>query len=72
MISDDFESVDSMDTKDTMDQLHLIQKFQFQIFLILMNFLAVRMKGKGRSWCPSGARHMAKVRELLVNQEIQR
>jgi len=38
----------------------------------LAHLLAVRMKGKGRSWSPSGARHMAKVRELLANQEIQR
>ena len=37
----------------------------------LAHLLAVRMKGKGRSWGPSGARHMAKVRELLANQEIQ-
>ena len=37
----------------------------------LAHLLAVRMKGKGRSWSPSGARHMAKVRELLANQEIQ-
>lgn len=38
----------------------------------LAHLLAVRMKGKGRSWSPSGARHMAKVRELLTNQEIHR
>ena len=38
----------------------------------IAHLLAVRMKGKGRSWSPSGARHMAKVRELLANQEIQR
>ena len=37
----------------------------------LAHLLAVRMKGKGRSWSPSGARNMAKVRELLTNQEIQ-
>jgi hypothetical protein len=36
------------------------------------HLLAVRMKGKGRSWSPSGAHHMAKVRELLANQEVQR
>jgi hypothetical protein len=38
----------------------------------LAHLLAVRMKGKGRSWSPYGARHMAKVRELMANQEIQR
>jgi len=38
----------------------------------LAHLLAVRMKAKGRSWSPSGARHMAKVRELLTNQEIHR
>ena len=38
----------------------------------LAHLLAVRMKGKGRSWSPSGARYMAKVRELLTNQEIHR
>ncbi|UCH60855.1 MAG: ISLre2 family transposase [Anaerolineales bacterium] len=38
----------------------------------LAHLLAVRMKGKGRSWSPSGARNMAKVRELLANQEVQR
>jgi len=38
----------------------------------LVHFLTVRMKGKGRSRSPSGARHMAKVRELLTNQEIHR
>lgn len=38
----------------------------------IAHLLAVRMKGKGCSWSPSGARHMAKVRELLANQEIQR
>ena len=38
----------------------------------LAHLLAVRMKGKGRSWSPSGARHMAKVRELLANHEFQR
>ena len=36
----------------------------------LAHLLAVRMKGKGRSWSPSGARNMAKVQELLANQEI--
>ena len=35
------------------------------------HLLAVRMKGKGRSWSPTGARHMAKVRELLANQEMK-
>jgi hypothetical protein len=34
--------------------------------------LAERMKGKGRSWSPSGAYHMAKVQELLANGEVQR
>ena len=34
------------------------------------HLLAVRMKGKGRSWSPAGAHHMAKVRELLANQEM--
>jgi hypothetical protein len=34
--------------------------------------LATRMKGKGRSWSPQGAYHMAKVRELLTNGEVQR
>jgi hypothetical protein len=29
------------------------------------------MKGKGRSWSPSGAYHMAKVKELLTNGEVQ-
>jgi hypothetical protein len=38
----------------------------------LAHLLAVRMKEKGRSWSPSGAHHMAKVRELLANQEVQR
>jgi hypothetical protein len=38
----------------------------------IAHLLAVRMKGKGRSWSPTGARHMAKVRELLANHEIQR
>ena len=37
----------------------------------LAHLLAFRMKAKGRSWSPSGACHMAKVRELLANQEIQ-
>ncbi len=37
----------------------------------LAHLLAVRMKGKGRSWSPTGARHMAKVRELLTNQEVK-
>ena len=36
------------------------------------HLLAGRMKkGKGRSWSPTGARHMAKVRELLANQELK-
>lgn len=35
------------------------------------HLLASRMKGKGRSWSPKGARHMAKVRELLANQELK-
>jgi len=35
------------------------------------HLLADRMKGKGRSWSPTGARHMAKVRELLANQEVK-
>ena len=34
--------------------------------------LASRMKGKGRSWSPQGASHMAKVQELLTNDEVQR
>lgn len=34
--------------------------------------LAERMKGKGRSWSPGGAYHMAKVQELLANREVQR
>ena len=38
----------------------------------LAHLVADRMKGKGRSWSPSGARHMAKVRELLANHEFQR
>jgi hypothetical protein len=33
--------------------------------------LAARMKGKGRSWSPDGAYHMAKVQELLANDEVQ-
>ena len=36
------------------------------------HLLADRMKGKGRSWSPDGARHMAKVRELLANDELER
>lgn len=32
--------------------------------------LAERMKGKGRSWSPCGASHMAKVQELLTNGEV--
>ena len=35
-------------------------------------WLAARMKGKGRSWSPKGAQHMAKVQELLANGEVQR
>ena len=38
----------------------------------LAHVLAVRMKGKGRSWSPSGALHMAKVRQLLANREVHR
>ena len=34
-------------------------------------WLAARMKGKGRSWSPKGAAHMAKVQELLANHEVQ-
>lgn len=34
------------------------------------HLIADRMKGKGRSWSPSGARHIAKVRELLLNDEL--
>jgi hypothetical protein len=37
----------------------------------LAHVLAFRMKGKGLSWSPAGARHMAKVQELLANQEVQ-
>lgn len=33
------------------------------------HLIADRMKGKGRSWSRRGARHMAKVRELVLNQE---
>jgi hypothetical protein len=36
------------------------------------HLLAERMKDKGRSWSPAGARHMAKVQELLTNDEIER
>jgi hypothetical protein len=32
--------------------------------------LAARMKHKGRSWSPTGAHHMAKVRELCANDEL--
>jgi len=32
--------------------------------------LAARMKHKGRSWSPAGARHMAKVQELYANHEL--
>jgi len=32
--------------------------------------IAQRMKGKGRSWSHRGALHMAKVRELIQNQEF--
>jgi hypothetical protein len=35
-------------------------------------WLAARMKGKGRSWSPQGAYHMAKVQELLANDDLQR
>jgi len=34
--------------------------------------LARRLKGKGMSWSESGARAMAKVRELLINGELNR
>jgi hypothetical protein len=37
----------------------------------LAHLLAKRMKAQGRSWSPAGARHMAKVRELLANQEVR-
>jgi hypothetical protein len=37
----------------------------------LAQLLAVRMKAKGRSWSPEGALHMAKVRELIANQELR-
>lgn len=36
------------------------------------HLLAARMKGKGRSWSPNGARNMAKIRELISNQEVCR
>ena len=32
--------------------------------------LAARLKHKGRSWSPAGAHHMAKVRELCANHEL--
>jgi hypothetical protein len=35
------------------------------------HLLAVRMKGKGRSWSRAGAHHMAKVRELMANDEVK-
>jgi len=35
-------------------------------------WLAARMKEKGRSWSPQGAYHMAKVQELLANDEVHR
>lgn len=34
------------------------------------HLIADRMKGKGRSWSCRGARHMAKVRELIHNVEL--
>jgi hypothetical protein len=34
------------------------------------HLLAARMKHKGRSWSPAGARHMAKVQELCANHEL--
>jgi hypothetical protein len=34
------------------------------------HLLAERMKGKGRSWSPAGAHHMAKVQELMTNDEL--
>jgi hypothetical protein len=35
------------------------------------HLLAERMKGKGRSWSPAGAHHMAKARELVANEEME-
>ena len=35
------------------------------------HIIADRMKGKGRSWSTLGALHMAKVKELVLNQEIR-
>lgn len=35
------------------------------------HLLAARMKGKGRSWSRAGASHMAKVQELLANDQVQ-
>lgn len=34
------------------------------------HLIADRMKGKGRSWSRQGARHMAKVRQLILNDEL--
>ena len=34
------------------------------------HLLAESMKGKGRSWSPAGAHHMARVRELMANEEM--
>jgi hypothetical protein len=36
------------------------------------HLLAERMKDKGRSWSPLGAQHMAKVQELVANEEMDR
>ena len=35
-------------------------------------WLAARMKHKGRSWSPQGAYHMAKVQQLLTNGDLKR
>lgn len=34
------------------------------------HLIADRMKGKGRSWSRRGALHMAKIRELILNEEL--
>ena len=36
------------------------------------HLLAERMKHKGRSWSPAGAHYMAKVQELVANEEMDR
>ena len=36
----------------------------------LAQLLAARMRHKGRSWSPAGAHHMAKVREVCANNEL--